>query len=91
MQVCLWITDKIFFYTDSPQSEKLIFSDNSFSVNAIEEFIIKNGKNLELEDYLSNTNVNYENRLSKFSLQLSNGIANTIKKGVDGFFNKMNK
>ena len=52
---------------------------------------IKNGKNVAVEDYLKDTQVNYQTPLSQAGLDVSNFLANTIKKGVDGFFEYLNK
>ncbi len=52
---------------------------------------IKDGKNVELENYLSNTNKNYQTNFSQIGLNLSNTIADTIKNGVDAFFKYFSK
>lgn len=51
---------------------------------------VKNGVNIDLEDYLSETNKNYQTKLSQIGLNLSNSIADTVKKGVDGVFKYLN-
>lgn len=51
---------------------------------------VKNGVNIDLEDYLSETNKNYQTKLSQIGLNLSNSIADTVKKGVDGIFKYLN-
>lgn len=52
---------------------------------------VKEGKNVDLEDYVSNTNKNYQTSLSQAALNLSNGLADTIKKGVESFFSAIDK
>ncbi len=52
---------------------------------------IKDGKYVDLEDYLGNTNKNYQTKLSQVGLNLSNSISNIIKSGVDSFFKYVSK
>lgn len=52
---------------------------------------VKNGINVEIEDYLDNVNVNYQTKLSQAGLDVSNVLSDTIEKGVNGFFGYINK
>lgn len=52
---------------------------------------VKNGKNVQLENYLENTKKNYQTSLSQFGLNVSNSLAGVVKKGVDGFFGYIDK
>lgn len=52
---------------------------------------VKNGNNVEIEDYLDNVNVNYQTKLSQIGLNISNTLSKTISKGVDGFFSYVDK
>lgn len=52
---------------------------------------IKQGKNVDLEDYVSNTNKNYQTKFSQAGLNLSNGISNIVQKGVESFFSSIEK
>ncbi len=52
---------------------------------------VKDGKKVDLENYLSHTSKNYQTKFSQMGLNLSNSIANTIKNGVDGFFKYVSK
>lgn len=52
---------------------------------------VKNGKNIELENYLQDTTKNYQTSLSQLGLNVSNSLAGVVKKGVDGFFGYINK
>jgi len=52
---------------------------------------VKNGKNVNVEDYLKETEINYQTPLSQAGLDVSNFIAGFVKKGVDGFFSYINK
>lgn len=52
---------------------------------------VKEGKNISLEDYVNNTNKNYQTNFSQMGLNLSNKIADTIKSGVEMFFSSIDK
>lgn len=52
---------------------------------------IKEGKNVTAEDYLTDTNINYQTKFSKLGLNISNILAGTVKKGVDIIFNYLGK
>ena len=52
---------------------------------------VKNGVNVEIENYLSDVNRNYQTKLSQAGLDVSNSIAGIVRKGVDGFFGYINK
>ena len=52
---------------------------------------IKNGENVTLEDYLEKTNKNYQTKFSQLGLNISNALADTVKKGVDNLFKYINK
>lgn len=51
---------------------------------------IKNGKNITVEDYLKDTYVDYSNNASRFGKKLSIKVSNTVKKGIESFFNELN-
>lgn len=50
---------------------------------------VKNGKSVDIENYVANTNKNYQTKLSQAGLNISNTLANFIKRGVDNFFKKI--
>ena len=52
---------------------------------------VKNGKNVDLENYLSKTNKNYQTKFSQLGLNISNSIAGTIENGVNKFFGYISK
>ena len=52
---------------------------------------VKNGVNVEIEDYLVDVNRNYQTNLSQAGLNLSNFLSKTIGKGINGFFGYINK
>ena len=51
---------------------------------------VKDGKEIDIESYVSDVNKNYQTKLSQAGLNLSNGLANIVKTGVDGFFKYIN-
>lgn len=52
---------------------------------------VKEGKDISLEDYLLNTDKNYQTKLSSMGLKISNGISDAVKIGVEKFFNSINE
>lgn len=60
----------------------------TFTKEQIEKFEedVKNGKNIDVTEYLENTNQNYQNKLSKATLNISEGISKYTKKGVELIF-----
>lgn len=60
-----------------------------FTKKQVEKFEndVKSGKNIDLNEYITNTNKNYNTSFSRLGLNLSNFISNSVSKGVEGFFN----
>jgi len=52
---------------------------------------VKNGINIDLENYLKDTTKDYQTKLSQVGLNVSNTLANTVKKGFDNFFKYIGK
>ena len=52
---------------------------------------IKDGKNVELNNYITNQNKNYQTSFSKLGLNISNSISGVVKKSVDSLFSKLGK
>ena len=50
---------------------------------------VKNGKNIDIESYLKNSNKNYQNKISKLTLDISLGISKYTKKGINIIFKKI--
>ena len=63
----------------------------SFTKEQIEQFEndVKQGKNIDIKKYLKNTDKNYQNRISKTTLNISEEIAKYTKKGVNIIFTKL--
>ena len=47
---------------------------------------VKDGKEIDIENYVTGTNKNYQTKLSQAGLNVSNSLAGIVKTGVDGFF-----
>lgn len=52
---------------------------------------VKDGKNIDLQNYLENTNKDYQTKFSQLGLNVSNSLANIVKNSVDGFFKYVSK
>lgn len=52
---------------------------------------VANGKNIDLKDYLQTNNYNYQNKLSKIGLKISNIAGNGIRKTVEKSFKILSK
>jgi len=52
---------------------------------------VKNGVNVEIEDYLVDVNRDYQTNLSQAGLNLSNFLSKSIGKGINNFFGYINK
>lgn len=63
----------------------------SFTKEQIEQFEndIKNGNDVDVKQYLKNTNKNYQNKISKTTLSISENISKYTKKGVNIIFTKI--
>lgn len=63
----------------------------TFTKEQIEEFErdVKEGKNIDMEEYLKNTDKNYQNKISKATLSLSENISKITRKGINTIFTKI--
>lgn len=52
---------------------------------------VKDGKEIDLESYLINTNKNYQTKLSKTGLTISNGVSKVVRTGVENLFESINR
>ncbi len=52
---------------------------------------VKNGKEIDINDYVSNINRNYQTKLSQAGLNVSNTISKVVKTGVDNIFRYIDK
>lgn len=75
-------------YYEYSNHKKMVFTEEA--ILKFEEDV-KNGKNLDLANYLKNDTINYQNGISKVGLNISNGLGKIIKNSVESFFNTLNK
>lgn len=63
----------------------------TFTKEQIEQFEedVKSGKNIDIKEYIKNTDKDYQNRLSKTTLKVSEIIEKYTKKGVNIIFTKL--
>lgn len=83
----MFVSNKYGYYEYKKQEQVTLTAEQ---IKQFEEDI-KNGKNIDLENYLEKTNKNYQTKFSQLGLNLSNSIANTIEKGVNKFFGYISK
>lgn len=63
----------------------------TFTKEQIEKFEsdVKEGKNIDMQEYLKNTDKNYQNKISKATLSLSENISKITRKGINTIFSKI--
>ena len=63
----------------------------TFTKEQIEKFEhdVQEGKNIDIQEYLKNTDKDYQNKISKATLSISEGISKITKKGVNTIFTKI--
>lgn len=74
-------------YYDFKEHKKVILTNEQ--IKKFEEDV-SNGKNLNIEDYLSNTDKNYQNKTARFGLKISESIGDYAKKGIEVTFKVLN-
>lgn len=52
---------------------------------------VKGGKQVDISDYIVKNNVTYQNRLSRLTSKLSDGISNIVKSSVEETFKFLSK
>ena len=83
----MFVSNKYGYYEYKKQEQVTLTAEQ---IKQFEEDV-KNGKNIDLENYLEKTNKNYQTKFSQLGLNISNSIANTIEKGVNNFFGYISK
>ena len=65
----------------------------AFTKEQIEQFEkdVKDGKEIDINSYLENTNKNYQTNLSKFTLNISEGISKYTKLGIEKVLSQISK
>ena len=63
----------------------------TFTKDQIEQFEddVANGKNVDINEYLKNTDKNYQNKISRVTLNISELISKYTRRGVDIIFTKI--
>ena len=74
-------------YFEYQQRQNVILTEEKIKQFEID---VKNGVNLDIEDYLEDTKINYNNKTSKFGLFLSNKLGEYIKIGIEKTFKVLN-
>lgn len=61
------------------------YKKKTFTSEQIKQFEsdIKEGKNVDIESYLDNTDRNYQNNVSNFFLSVSDNISKYMRKGIN--------
>ena len=83
----MFVSNKYGYYEYKKQEQVILTAEQ---IKQFEEDV-KNGKNIDLGNYLEKTNKNYQTKFSQLGLNLSNSIADTIEKGVNKFFGYISK
>ena len=83
----MFVSNKYGYYEYKKQEQVTLTAEQ---IKQFEEDV-KNGKTIDLENYLEKTNKNYQTKFSQLGLNLSNSIADTIEKGVNKFFGYISK
>ena len=83
----MFVSNKYGYYEYKKQEQVTLTAEQ---ITQFEEDV-KNGKNMDLENYLEKTNKNYQTKFSQLGLNISNSIADTIEKGVNKFFGYISK
>lgn len=65
----------------------------TFTKEQIEQFEkdVKEGKNIDVKEYLKNTDKNYQNKISKATLNISENISKYTKKSINMIFTKIGR
>lgn len=82
---CTYFMEKTGYYEYKLQNKKILTENEMLKF----ENDVKEGKDVSLEDYLSNTNVDYSNNLTKttsnISIKLNKYLKNILVNGFDIF------
>lgn len=85
--VTLYISQATGYY-EYEQARKVAFTKEQ-----IEQFEqdVKEGKEIDVNNYLENTTKNYQSKLSKVTLNISEGISKYTKLGIEKVFTEISK
>ena len=82
----------IYFATTSGYYEYKLREKSDLTEDAIRRFEkdVKEGKNVDINDYLDNTSKDYNNGMSNFNKKLSNGINKIFSESLKFIFKSIN-
>lgn len=80
--ITLYISQATGYY-EYEQARKTAFTEEQ--IQRFEQDV-KDGKEIDINDYLENTNKNYQNNISRLSLNVSEGIGKYAKIGIEKIF-----
>ena len=80
--ITLYISQATGYY-EYEQARKTAFTEEQ--IQKFEQDV-KDGKEIDINDYLENTNKNYQNNISRLSLNVSEGIGKYAKMGIEKIF-----
>ena len=85
--VALYISQSTGYY-EYEQHQKTVLTDES-----IKQFEkdVKDGKNIDINNYLTDNNKNYNNKVSSMGMNVSNIIDKAIRTGLNGMMDILNK
>lgn len=75
-------------YYEYEQHQKAILTEEK--IKQFEQDVL-DGKNIDINEYLTNTDKNYQNKVSRLGLNVSNQIGDVVKTGIEGIFKFLNK
>lgn len=75
-------------YYEYEQHRKTVFTQEQ--IKKFEQDV-KDGKNINIEDYVTNPNKNYRNNTSNVGYYLSDKISSGVRKGIEITFKFLNK
>ena len=85
--ICSYIVSKSGYYEYSLQSNKTLTEEE---IKQFEQDL-KEGKDVDIKDYLSNKKIDYTNKLTKTTVKVSNKVNEILKTGIDKIFRILNK
>ncbi|MDD3452840.1 MAG: hypothetical protein PHN42_00990 [Bacilli bacterium] len=83
----LYVSEATGYYEYELHKKVVLTNEN---IKQFEEDI-KNGKNINIENYMQKEETNYSNKMSKAGLALSNGIGNVVESSLKATFDFLNK
>lgn len=78
----VFVSNKYGFYEYQKHEQVTLTSDQ---IKKFEQDV-KDGKEIDVENYLKDINKNYQTKLSQAGLNVSNSLAGIVKTGVDSIF-----